>query len=197
MDASSTPRLILASGSPRRRRLLAEAGYSFEVDPAGIDEPEPDGPVALTDYVSGLAYRKAAAVARRYGPDHLILAADTAVGLDGQILNKPVDRDDAERMIRFQEGRSIAVATGLILYRTGLNDWVGGVEVTTCRMRPLSDDERREILDSGSWQGKAGGYGVQDDDPIITVEQGSWTNVVGLPMERLARMLDAYRLLTS
>lgn len=189
---SSPTRLVLASSSPRRRQLLAEAGYRFEVDPAGIDEPEPDGPVPIDQYVAELAYRKAHTVAERYDSDTLILAADTSVSVADQILNKPIDRSDAERMLRLQQGHDITVATGVCLYRPELHDWVGGVEVSICRMRDLTEDELEAVLDSGTWQGRAGGYGVQDDDPIIAITQGSVSNVVGLPMERLARMLQTY-----
>ena len=108
--------LILASDSPGRRQLLSEAGYAFEVDPSAVDEPEPDGKISVGDYVAGLAWRKASSVARRRGSG-LILGADTACAVDGEILNKPVDRADAERMIRLQEGREIEVVTGLCLYR--------------------------------------------------------------------------------
>ncbi len=190
------PGLILASASPRRRQLLAGAGYAFEVDPSDVDEPGPIGPVAVADYVADLAWRKAAAVGRRRGSG-LILGADTACAVDGVILNKPVDRADAERMIRLQEGREVEVVTGLCLYRGGRGDWVGAAEVTVCRCRPLTDAERLEHLDSGRWAGKAGAYGVQDDDPFVTVVRGSWSNVVGLPLERLAGLLAEFPSLTT
>jgi septum formation protein len=127
----------------------------------------------------------------------LILGADTACSVDGEILNKPVDRADAERMIRLQEGREINVVTGLCLYRADRGDWVGAAEVTVCTCRPLTDAERLEHLDSGRWEGKAGAYGVQDDDPFVTVVRGSWSNVVGLPLERLAALIAEYPRLTS
>ena len=188
--------LILASASPRRRQLLTEAGYAFEVDPSRIDEPEPDAKTLVTDYVAWLAWRKASSVAARR-KSGLILGADTACAVDGEILNKPVDRADAERMIRLQEGREFEVVTGLCLYRADRGDWVGAVEVTACVCRPLTDEERLEHLDSGRWEGKAGAYGVQDDDPFVTVARGSWSNVVGLPMERLASLLAEFPRLTS
>ncbi len=188
--------LILASASPRRRQLLAEAGYEFEVDPSGIDEPEPSGPVDVAWYVSELAFRKAASVALRRGRG-LVLAADTSCAVDGVILNKPVDRADAERMIRLQEGRHVEVLTAIVLYRAEAREWAGAVESTVVRVRPLSDAERDEHLDSGRWEGKAGAYGVQDDDPFVTVVSGSWSNVVGLPMERLAELLRRHAGLTG
>ncbi len=188
--------LILASASPRRRQLLTEAGYAFEVDPSHIDEPEPDSHTPVTDYVAWLAWRKASSVAARRKTG-LILGADTACAVEGEILNKPVDRADAERMIRLQEGRQIDVVTGICLYRADLGEWVGAAEITVCTCRPLTDEERLEHLDSRRWEGKAGAYGVQDDDPFVTVVRGSWSNVVGLPMERLAMLLREYPRLTS
>ncbi len=190
------PHFILASASPRRRALLTEAGYRFAVDPSAIDEPEPIGPTDVAEYVANLAWRKASSVARRRGSG-LILGADTACSVGGEILNKPVDRDDAERMLRLQEGREIEVVTGLCLYRAERREWVGAAEVTLCHCRALTDSERIEHLDSENWQGKAGAYGVQDNDPFVTVIRGSWSNVVGLPMERLAELFREFPRLTS
>ncbi|HEV3162873.1 MAG TPA: nucleoside triphosphate pyrophosphatase [Isosphaeraceae bacterium] len=183
--------LILASASPRRRQLLEEAGYAFEVVPSEIDEPEPDAAIAPAEYASILAWRKAAAVASRR-PGGLILAADTVCAVEGEILGKPVDRADAERMIRLQEGRDTEVITGLCLFRAGAFEWAGAVETSVVRFRILTEGERQAHLDSGRWVGKAGAYGVQDNDPFVRVVNGSWSNVVGLPMERLAELLRAY-----
>lgn len=181
-------RIILASASPRRHQLLKDAGYAIDVDPSGIDEPEPDGPVDVRMYVAELAWRKAFSVASRR--EHgLILAADTSCAVAGEILNKPVDRADAERMIRLQEGRDTEVVTGLVLYRIERQEWVAAIESSTVRFRPLTDAERISHLDSRRWEGKAGAYGVQDEDAYITVVSGSWSNVVGLPMERLESLL--------
>ena len=181
-------RLILASASPRRRQLLAEAGYVFEVDPSDVDEPEPGSDVDPASYAALLAWRKAATVARRRGAG-LVLAADTCCAVEHSILNKPLDRGDAERMIRLQEGRDTEVLTALCLFRAERWEWVGIVDSSVVRFRPLTDAERNAYLDSGRWQGKAGAYGVQDRDPFITVVSGSVSNVVGLPMERLAVLL--------
>ncbi len=100
-------------------------------------------------------------------------------------------------MIRLQEGRDTEVVTGICLYRADRGEWIGAVESSVVRFRPLSDEERDGFLDSGRWEGKAGAYGVQDDDPWIAIPSGSWSNVVGLPMERLAALLRAYPALTS
>ncbi len=189
-------RLILASASPRRRQLLEEAGYAFDVDPSDVEEPEPGPEVDPASYVAQLAWKKARAVGLRH-PEGLVLAADTVGAVDGLILNKPVDRTDAERMIRLQEGRDSDVLTGLCLLRPGTGEWLGAVDLSVVRFKLLSEAERTAFLDSGRWQGKAGAYGVQDRDPFVNVVRGSFSNVVGLPMERLAALLRDYPRLTD
>jgi septum formation protein len=190
------PPLILASSSPRRRQLLEEAGYLFEVDPSEIHEPEPAPPMTALQYAADLAWRKAAAVAarRRTG---LILGVDTVCALGDEILNKPRDRSDAERMIRLQEGHEVDVISGICLYRADRHEWVGAVDFSVVRFAPLQHIERERYLDSARWQGKSGAYGVQDHDPFVALLRGSFSNVVGLPMERLANLLRSYRALAS
>ncbi len=191
-----TPRLILASASPRRRRLLLDAGYEFDVDPSEIDEPEPPPGVDASFYAADLAWRKAVSVARRRGSG-LILAADTVGSVDGLILNKPVDRADAERMIRLQEGRESDVLTAVCLFRAERWEWVGAVETSVVKFRGLRDAEREAFLDSDHWQGKAGAYGLQDQDPFITIARGSYSNIVGLPLERMEALFREHPGLTS
>jgi septum formation protein len=191
-----SPRLILASSSPRRRQLLQEAGYSFEVEPSRIDEPEPAPGEEPRAYAAQLAWRKAAEVAARRGRG-LILAADTVCTLGSEILNKPRDRADAERMIRLQEGHDTDVITGLCLFAADEHEWVGAIEISVVHFRPLEQRERDAYLESRRWQGKSGAYGVQDRDPFVSVVRGSFSNVVGLPMERLATLLEKYRGVSS
>jgi septum formation protein len=176
--------------------LLVEAGYDFEVDPSDIDEPEPTPGTDPAGYAANLAWRKALAVAKRRGRG-LVLAADTVGAVDGLILNKPVDRADAERMIRLQEGRDSDVLTAVCLYRADRDEWAGAVETSVVRFRRLRDAERTGFLDSGSWLGKAGAYGLQDGDPFIAIVAGTFSNVVGLPMERLEALLRGHPGLTS
>ena len=175
--------------------LLEEAGYLLEIDPSGFEEPEPDSEASPADYAAHLAWRKAAAVARRR-KSGLVLAADTVCEVSGQILNKPRDRADAERMIRLQEGHETDVISGICLFRAGSDEWVGAVEVSVVQFRRLSDEERNRYLDSNRWEGKSGAYGVQDRDPFVHVKNGSFSNVVGLPIERLAELLQDYPGLT-
>ena len=188
--------LILASSSPRRRLLLERAGYTFEVDPSRFEEPDPGPGTPVAEYVADLAWRKAREVAARRGSG-LILGADTSCSAGGEILNKPVDRADAERMLRLQEGTDTEVVTGVCLYRADLDLWVGLADRNVCRCRTLADAEREAYLDSGLWEGKAGAYGLQDDDPFVSVVAGTWSSVVGLPVERLAAALRDFPRLTA
>jgi septum formation protein len=183
------PTLILASASPRRRQLLEGAGYVFEVDPSDVVEPEPASQTVPAEYAAHLAWRKAMTVAKRRRTG-LILGADTVCVVGREILNKPLDRADAERMIRLQEGHDTEVITGLCLYQADRSEWIGAIEISVVRFKSLSELERTDYLDSNRWEGKSGGYGVQDRDPFVSVVHGSFSNVVGLPMERLASLLE-------
>ena len=160
----------------------------MDVVPSGVDEHEPRPGADPVLYSAILSWKKAAAVAegRTSG---LVLAADTVCAVDGVILNKPADRAEAEWMIRLQEGRDSEVLTAVCLYDAARREWAGAVETSVVRFRTLTDDERTEFLDSGRWEGKAGAYGVQDGDPFVGVVLGSFSNVVGLPMERLEDLL--------
>ena len=191
------PPFILASGSPQRRRLLHEAGYRFEVEPSRIEEPATDGFATPTAYAAHAAWLKATDVASpRAG--RWVLGADTVACVGSTILGKPVDRSDADGILRLLAGTRHQVITGVCL-RLPKPEVSLVAEVTTeVVMKPLTDFERTGYLDTGLWEGKAGAYGIQDhDDPFVTALEGSVSNVIGLPMERLselfamARKLDA------
>lgn len=190
--------MILASQSPRRIELMREAGYDVVVEPADIDEtPLPDeGPREL---VGRLAVSKAMAVAARHGhEDELVVAADTIVTIDGEILGKPADADDACHMLRHLSGRTHQVMTGACVVRTGEAAEAGEaaarrfVEVTDVAFYPLSDEEIRRYVDSGEPLDKAGAYGIQGVGGRMLVKKidGDYYNVVGLPIARLARLID-------
>jgi septum formation protein len=185
--------LILASGSPRRAQLLRAAGYRFTVDPAsdaaecGICSRE-----TAPQLVARYAYRKAADVARRYRVG-MILAADTVASCRGMILGKPHDQDHAAEMLRMLSGRRHDVYTGICLWSTSLQKCVVDVTRTELEMQSLSEEMLADYLESMLWDGKAGGFGYQDgNDWISIVGKGSESNVVGLPMERLAEILSQY-----
>lgn len=177
----SPPRLILASASPRRQELLREAGYAFVIDPANINEDDtPRGlrPGELAEY---LARRKTEAVSARH-PDDVVLAADTVVAFAEQVLSKPKDAADARRMLRLLSGSVHSVITGVAVVRDSVSFSRHTRVLSAVHMRPLSDDEIEQYVAGGQWQGKAGGYGIQDPDPFVTRISGCLTNIVGLPM---------------
>ncbi|MBN1554874.1 MAG: septum formation protein Maf [Phycisphaerae bacterium] len=185
----STPRLILASASPRRRELLARAGYDFDVQPPVMDEPNhlPAG-LPPVSHAESLAYFKARGVAETRS-DARVLGADTVVAAGGRILGKPSDADDARRMLTELSHNQHAVITGVALLGPG-EERVIAADVTHVTMRPMSPEEIEDYVASGEWQGKAGAYAIQETaDRFIVSLEGSFTNVVGLPMELLGRLL--------
>ncbi len=186
--------LILASASPRRRELLAQAGFVFEVHPAHIPEdPQPgEEPVA---YVTRLARAKAQAVfaqrsaGRAAGGGLAVLGADTTVTVDGQILGKPENAADAARMLRLLSGRSHRVITGVALVtaqRTAV-----AAEATAVRFLTLSDAEIEAYIATGEPMDKAGGYAIQGRAARwIPRIEGCYFNVVGLPLALVGALLE-------
>ncbi len=189
MGEPTPTRLILASASPDRRVLLARTGRAFEVRPADIDEPTtgfPD-PRAMVQTVSWL---KAAAVAP--GVDRgLVLAADTIGWIDGQPILKPADEADARRILRQLGGREHELWTGVVLWRRPDDLQVLWQERSRVEFAALSDEALDTYLATRSWRGHSGAYAIQEEgDPYVRVVEGSVSNVIGLPMETLTRMLD-------
>lgn len=183
-------RLILASASPRRAALLREAGYTFTVEPADVDE---DAlfvrgllPPALAAALAGM---KADAVAARFSDD-VTLAADTVVALGDASIGKPADERDARAMIRRLSGTTHAVITGVAVRHPAKKLSLDAAATSSVRMRPLTDAEIDRYVATGLWKGKAGGYGIQDPDPIVTRVTGSISNVIGLPMELTRDLLS-------
>ena len=182
--------LILASASPRRHELLRAIIHNFEVHICSLSEPiwRPSA-VSPRVWAEALAYFKAREVSERH-PDQWILGADTIVVCNERLLGKPYDQEDARRMLNLQAGRPSDVITGICLLRR--SEWLYRFiqsEVTRVWMRA----DRTEIevyLQSGDWRGKAGAYGIQNvGDRLIERIEGSFSNVVGLPVERVAQML--------
>jgi len=180
-------RLVLASGSPRRRELLTIAGYTFEVMAADIDESERAGEEAAA-YVLRLAEEKAQVVAARV-PDAVVLGADTTVVIDGEIMQKPVDAADAERMLRKLSGRTHQVHTGLAVVRGGVT--TSRVETTDVVFRVIGDAELEHYVASGHATDKAGAYGIQGYAARwIPRIEGDYFNVVGLPLSAVVELLQ-------
>ena len=181
-------RLILGSGSPRRKELLATIGVVADaIRPPEIDETPLKGELPRP-YCARMATEKAAAVAA--GPDDIVLCADTTVALGRRILGKPADEDEARAFLRAMSGRRHRVITAVAVKR-GDKAWERDV-VTTVRMKSLSDQELDGYIATGDWQGKAGGYGIQGPaGALIPWIQGSFTAVVGLPLAETAALLQA------
>jgi septum formation protein len=189
--------LILASASPRRRELLKQAGFTFEVRPAHVNEdPYPDeDPVA---YVVRLARHKAQSVLAEISSDApaqsaVVLGADTTVTLDGHILAKPEDAADAARMLRMLSGRTHRVITGVaVASATGTEV---AAEITGVQFLTLTDEEINSYIATGEPMDKAGAYGIQGyAAKWIPRIEGCYSNVVGLPLGLVSTMLQVVRL---
>lgn len=187
-------RLILASASPRRRELLATLGVAFEVVVADVTEHED----ATTDprvMVAHNAALKAEWVAARH-PDAVVLGADTTVFIDDHALNKPRDRDEARAMLRRLSGRTHTVFTGLAVRRVRDNLRIDEGVASDVIFKPLDDATIEEYLSRVHTLDKAGGYGIQEhSDLIVASYRGSFTNIVGLPLETTKHILTRCGLL--
>jgi septum formation protein len=181
---------VLASQSPRRRALLKHIGVAFEATTSPANEAL-SGPQPPRTAVQTLAQRKVRPVAESR-PAALVLAADTVVSHDGEILTKPDDAAHAVSMLRRLSGTSHTVHTGIALAHAATRREVAAVDDTTVALASLSDTEIRAYVNSGSPMDKAGGYGIQDHTAPFFVERldGDYFNVVGLPLRRLYRTLQ-------
>jgi septum formation protein len=181
-------RLVLASASPRRADLLRAAGITFEIAPATIEETFHAGEIPGAAVVR-LATAKATAVALK-NKDAIVLGADTTVVVGGEPLGKPVDDADAARMLRLLSGRAHDVLTGVCLY-TG-HQTITYVERTSVRVACLSDEEIAWYVASGESSDKAGAYAIQGlGSRFIEAVEGSYSNVVGLPISSVYAALKA------
>jgi septum formation protein len=182
---SDQPVLVLASGSPRRRELLSSLGLRFTVRAVDLDETPGDGEPP-EELVLRLAREKAAAQAH---PGELVLAADTIVVIDGQILGKPRDPQDAIRMLTTIAGREHTVLTGVALEDPGRNRRTSALERSRVRMATLSPEEIAWYVTTGEPLDKAGSYAVQGIGALFVEEvHGNYTNVVGLPLPLTYRL---------
>lgn len=182
--------IILASASPRRKQLLTEAGYKFTSIAADINESafftehiEPD------EYAKRLALAKAKSVAEKY-PHSLVIGADTVIDFKGQIIGKPADAEQAQQIIRKLFSCPHKVITAIAIVR--MADGIEIVESDTTIVYPkkLTDEQIAKHIKSKSWQDKAGAYAIKEsNDEFIEKIEGSLTNVMGLPMELLQRLL--------
>jgi len=181
---------VLASASPRRASLLADAGQRFEVEPSGADEAAAVGEMPRA-FASRVARDKALAVARRR-PGVWVLGADTIVVVDGEILGKPADRAEAVAMLGRLSGRRHEVCTAFAVVAPDGVAFASDVVVTEVTFRALSPDEIRAYVQTGEPLDKAGAYAIQGGAKEFVVSiDGSLTNVIGLPMDEVERALRA------
>ena len=172
-------KLILASQSPRRRELLEKCGISFTCEPADIDESLNEQN-DLTEEIKALSLRKAKAVLDKH-PDAIVIGSDTIVTADGKVLGKPVDREDACRMLRTLSGRSHEVITGLCIMSTKRT--YQDVSVSHVAFAPLSEEEILNYVSSGECDDKAGAYAIQGGaGKFITKIDGDYYAIMGLPL---------------
>jgi septum formation protein len=179
-------RLVLASGSPRRVELLRAAGLAFDVVPADVDERALDDETPAT-HVLRLARAKAARVAETR-PDDVIVGADTVVTIDGLILGKPRDDEEARAMLERLSGRPHEVLTGVAVLRGA--DIATGLDRTLVHFTQLTEEDLAWYVGSGEPRDKAGAYGIQGRaSRYVDRIEGSYSNVVGLPVSLVSRLL--------
>jgi septum formation protein len=191
MAPSRQPPLILASASPRRAELLSSAGFEFLVDAADVDESERPGE-GPQEYVLRVAQAKARTVAARCRKSgSVVLAADTTVVIDGEILAKPAGDSDAVRMLKRLAGAVHDVFTGVVAV-AGDRELAEEVVRTRVHLLPLTIDDIEWYVETGEPMGKAGAYGIQGRAArFVDWIEGSWSNVVGLPVATVDRMIKA------
>lgn len=192
MGSPTRPRIVLASRSPRRRQLAIEAGWEFDVLPPP-DEAEAEAPrrrtgESLEDYVLRLARAKAEAVVAS-GASGLILACDTLSEVDGKELGQAAGPAEARAMLKSLSGKRHRVVTGVCLWPSPSGVPLGDTDESVLEMGPLEESFLDWYLESGLWRGKAGACGFQDERLPLRLIAGSPSNVVGLPLELIERML--------
>lgn len=182
-------KIILASGSQRRKEILELLGLEFEVVDSGYNEDliKTDDPVEL---VEELALQKALAVAKKY-PDVLVIGGDTTVYVRGELVGKPIDKKDAQRIIRLLSGTTHLVITGVAVVNSLTGDSVVGHEEGWVRFRELTNEEIIKYVNSEGWRGFAGGYALQGAAaPFVTEQTGSLSAIVGMPVELTCELLE-------
>ena len=190
MDKQNPLSIILASASPRRKDLLAGAGYKFTVVPPDVDESAlPVSGVNPREYAERLALAKAGSVAGKF-PACLVIGADTIVDSGGQIIGKPADAEDARRITEklFNSPHKVITGVAIIILKDGVE--IVESDVTTVYPKKMTAEQIERHIKGGSWEGKAGAYAIQETgDEFVERIEGSLTNVMGFPMELVQRLL--------
>lgn len=194
-DVRQPDRLILASASPRRQSLLREYGYDFEIVVPEDDEPDAGTMTGSpTERAEVISRHKARSVAAKINTG-CVLSGDTIAALGDHVFGKPADRSDAKAILASLMGTTHRVITGVTLLDVESGRCDVRHAVTDITMKALADSEIEAYLDTGEWAGKAGAYGIQDrGDAFVERIEGSFTNVVGFPMEMIASMLARWNI---
>lgn len=179
---------ILASGSPRRKDLLKRAGYRFKIQVSSVDEDQYRN-IDPVEHAKQLAAAKANDIAQK-NPNDLVLGADTIAACQGQIIGKPTDAQDAQRIVRLLFSQPHQVITGVAFICKSDNLEIIRADKTVVYPKIMSEQEIEKHIKSGSWQGKAGAYAIQETgDEMVEKIEGSMTNVMGLCMESTSEIL--------
>lgn len=191
MPVSDKPRIILASASPRRRDLLRRIGFSFTVEPSGVDESTISHG-SHREFAMKAALAKALDVSGSH-TEALVIGADTIVCIEDRILGKPSDRVEAEQMLMDLRGRDHEVITGVAVVRAGSLQCMVDAETTTVFFKNFRKETLERYLESGESLDKAGAYGIQGRGKILVRRiEGDYFNVVGLPLDCLLRALSTF-----
>ena len=182
------PRIILASGSPRRRELLAKIYEQFEIITSEVDE-NLDSDILPVDGVKILSVRKGRAVAENLPSDCIVISSDTLVEIDGEPLGKPTSREDAYRMLRLLSGRYHNVHTGVAIHYGGRV--LAGVDTARVKFKPLSDEEIYAYIDGGEPMDKAGSYAIQGEGgKFVECYDGGFDTIMGLSVDLTQNLIE-------
>lgn len=182
-------KIILASSSPRRKMLLEQLGLEFEVITSDIEEKVESG-LSPEEVVKSLAYQKAKSVANGLTGDYLVIGSDTIVALDNEILGKPIDYNDAYRMLKNLSGKTHEVMTGVCIINTTDKTYLVDCDVSHVKFRNIEYEEIKAYVKSGEPLDKAGAYGIQGLASVFIEKiEGSYTGIVGLPVFTVDKLL--------
>ena len=188
-------KIILASKSPRRKLLLEKIGLNFETMPSNVDEIEADFGDIETITTKN-AELKSDAIAHNIKEDAIIIGADTLVTINGKILGQPKTKDDAKNMITILSGKTHTAVTGICIINTKTNEKIIEISKTNLTLRKLDEKEIDDYVSTDLPYGKAGAYNLTDDFALIALESinGSYTNTMGLPLEKLIPILKKFEI---
>jgi septum formation protein len=185
-------KIVLASSSPRRELLLKQIGLDFIVYPSNIDEKILSEKISPKEFVLKIALEKARRVANIFN-EAIIISADTIVVLDGKILGKPKDREDAINMLKRLRGKIHQVFTGIVVWETPTNKYLVRVVKSLVKMRDYSLEEIVNYVNTGEPFDKAGAYGIQGKRALLVEKiEGDYYNIVGLPLASLNLLLKKF-----